>query len=234
MEVGAKVYQGRIVVNDGEADEKITIKAGKNVELKINDTDCEPFKVYEVTSKDKIECECTKTESKRLADYIKDHVLGYNILNLKSMNELNKLMEILENEIDYYDKNIVVPLDVRIGYCQDCEIKSTGNIIISGKGEYTSNLNAMRDIMFTQSNSVARGGSLTAGGSISAGIIGSIAAISTVLTVPLSGKISATYAYKNTTFCFGKKRLTIERDMENINVFYDSSIHDIHIVSSSL
>lgn len=175
-----------------------------------------------------------KISHNRLVDYIKDHVLGYNILNLKSMNELNKLMEILENEIDYYDKNIVVPLDVRIGYCQDCEIKSTGNIIISGKGEYTSNLNAMRDIMFTQSNSVARGGSLTAGGSISAGIIGSIAAISTVLTVPLSGKISATYAYKNTTFCFGKKRLTIERDMENINVFYDSSIHDIQIVSSSL
>lgn len=29
MEVGAKVFQGRIIINDGEADEKITIKAGK-------------------------------------------------------------------------------------------------------------------------------------------------------------------------------------------------------------
>ncbi len=175
-----------------------------------------------------------KIRHNRLVDYIKDYVLGYNILNLKCMNDLNKLMEILENEIDYYGNNIIVPLDVRIGYCQDCEIKSTGNIIISGKGEYTSCLNAMKDIMFTQSNSVARGGFLTAGGNISVGIIGSVAAISTVLTVPLSGKISATYAYKNTTFCFGKKSLTIERDIENINIFYDSSIHDIQIVSSSL
>lgn len=68
MEVGAKVFQGRIVINDGEADEKITIKAGKNICLKINDIDCEPFGIYEVTSKDKIECECIKTESKRNVD----------------------------------------------------------------------------------------------------------------------------------------------------------------------
>ena len=65
MEVGAKVFQGRIIINDGEADEKITIKAGKNICLKINDIDCEPFGIYEVTSKDRIECECIKTEGKR-------------------------------------------------------------------------------------------------------------------------------------------------------------------------
>ena len=68
MEVGAKVYHGRVIVTDGDVDEKITIKAGKNIKLKINDTDCEPFKVYEVTSNDKIECDCEKTESKRMAD----------------------------------------------------------------------------------------------------------------------------------------------------------------------
>lgn len=170
----------------------------------------------------------------KLVDYLKDYVLGYNILKLKSIDELDKLLDILDNEIEFYDKNIVIPLDVRLGYCQDCEIKSTGNIIISGKGEYTSNLNAMKDIIFTQSDSVARGGFLTAGGNISAGIIGSAAYISTVLSVPLSGKITATAAYKNTTFCFGKKRITLDRDMENINVYYDSSIHEIQIVSSGL
>ena len=173
-----------------------------------------------------------KIKLNKLVDYLKDYVLGYYILNLKSFNELNKLMEILDNEIEFYDKNIVVPLDVRIGYCQDCEIKSTGSIIISGKGEYTSNLNAMKDILFTQSDSVARGGVLTAGGNISAGIIGSPACISTVLNVPMTGRISATAAYKNTVFCFGKRKITLEIDMENINVFYDSNIHDIQIVSS--
>lgn len=175
-----------------------------------------------------------KIKHNKLVDYIKDHVLGYNILNLKSIYELNKLLEIVDNEIEFYDKNIIVPLDVRIGYCQDCEIKSTGNIIIGGRGEYTSNLNAMKDILFTQRDSVARGGILSAGGNISAGVIGSAASVSTILNVPLTGKITATGAYKNTTFCFGKKKITIERDMENINAFYNYEVREIQIVSSGL
>ena len=175
-----------------------------------------------------------KIRHNKLVDYLKDYVLGYNILNLKSIDQLDKLMNILDNEIEFYYKNTVIPLDVRIGYCQDCQIKSTGNIIISGKGEYTSNLNAMKDILFTQKDSVARGGFLNAGGNISAGIIGSDACISTVLSVPLSGRISVTGAYKNTVFCFGKKKIVLEKYMENINAFYDSNINDIQIVSSGL
>ena len=175
-----------------------------------------------------------KIRHNKLVDFLKEYVLGYNILKMKSIDELEKLLDILDNEIEFYEENIVIPLDVRLGYCQDCAIKSTGNIIISGKGEYTSNLNAMKDIIFTQSDSVARGGLLTAGGNISAGIIGSVAAINTVLSVPISETITATTAYKNTTFCFGKKKITLEKDMENINVYYDSSIHEIEIASSSL
>ncbi|MGG7185774.1 DUF342 domain-containing protein, partial [Clostridium butyricum] len=93
---------------------------------------------------------------------------------------------------------------------------------------------AMKDILFTQRDSVARGGILSAGGNISAGIIGSAASVSTILNVPLTGKITATGAYKNTTFCFGKKKITIERDMENINAFYNYEIREIQIVSSGL
>lgn len=170
----------------------------------------------------------------KLVNYIKDYILGYNILKLKSITELKRFIDIVENEIEFYDKNIIVPLDVRIGYCQDCEIKSTGSITINGKGEYTSKLNAMKDIMFTQRDSVARGGILTAGGNISAGIIGSTASISTILNIPLSRRITATGAYKNTTFCFGKKHITLEKDMENINVYYDSNIHEIKIAYSGL
>ncbi|MDO5516270.1 MAG: FapA family protein [Clostridium sp.] len=168
----------------------------------------------------------------KLNDYIKDHVLGYNILKLKTIKHLLDLDEIIENEIDYYDKNIIVPLDIRIGYCQDCEIKSTGNIVINGKGEYTSNLSAMKDILFTKSDSVARGGRLTAEGNISAGIVGSEAGVATELCVPKSGKISATFAYRNTIFKFGNAKKILERDVENINVVYDRESHSIIMISS--
>lgn len=175
-----------------------------------------------------------KTKRSKLVEFIKEKVLGYNILNLKSVNDLRTLINILDNEIDFYDKNIIVPLDIRIGYCQDCEIKSTGNIIIGGKGEYTSKLTAMKDILFTRSDSVARGGILSAGKNISAGIVGSKAYVATTLMVPQYGRISAALAYRNTIFCFGKTRMVLEEDYRNINVYFDEDTRRIEIGKTAL
>jgi len=175
-----------------------------------------------------------KIKYNRLLEFIKHKVLGYNILNLDSVNDLLNLINILDNEIDYYDKNIIVPLDIRIGYCQDCDIKSTGNIIIGGKGEYVSKLNAMKDILFTRSDSVARGGILSAGKNISAGIVGSRAHIPTTLMVPNYGKISVARAFRNTIFCFGKTKMVLEETCENINLHYNEETRRIEIVKSSV
>ena len=162
-----------------------------------------------------------ETKGSELIEYIKEKVLGYNILKMKSLNDLTILLNILDNEIEYYDKNSIVPLDIRISYCQDCEIKSTGNIIISGKGEFTSKLTAMKDIMFTKPDSVARGGIISAGNSIAAGIVGSRAEIPTTLIVPKEGKISAVLAYRNTTFKIGNVSANTEREYEHVQVFFN-------------
>nr|WP_312292266.1 FapA family protein [Clostridium chromiireducens] len=175
-----------------------------------------------------------KTKRSKLVDYLKDKVLGFKIIEMKSLNDLRTLLNILDNEIDYFDKSIVVPLDIRIGYCQECEIKSTGNIIIGGKGEYTSKLTAMRDIIFTRSDSVARGGVLSAGENISAGVVGSKASISTTLIVPQWGKITAALAYSNTILCFGKTKMVLEEDYKNINVYFNEKTRRIEIGKSAL
>ena len=175
-----------------------------------------------------------KTKRNNLVDFIKDKVLGYNILKMNSFKDLSTLINILENEIDYYDKNIIVPLDIRIGYCQDCNIKSTGNIVIGGRGEYISKLTAMKDILFTKADSVARGGILSAGENISAGIVGSKAHIPTTLIVPKYGKISAALAFRNTIFCFGKTKMVLEETCKNINVYFNEETRSIEIGKSSL
>ena len=175
-----------------------------------------------------------KTKRNKLVDFIKDKVLGYNILEMKSFDDLVNLINILENEIDYYDKNIIVPLDIRIGYCQECDIKSTGNIIIGGRGEYISKLTAMKDILFTKSDSIARGGVLSAGENISAGIVGSKAHIPTTLIVPKYGRISVAVAFKNTIFCFGKTKMILEENYENINAHFNEKTRSIEISKSSL
>lgn len=164
-----------------------------------------------------------------LTEYLKEKVLGYNILNIQSLNDLTLLLNILNNEIDYYDKNSIVPLDIRLSYCQDCEIKSTGNIYITGKGEYTSILTAMKDIMFTKSDSVVRGGVITSGNNITAGIIGSVAEIATILKVPKTGRISSTRSYPNTTFYFGDYKITLDREYNNMQAYYNKTTRLIEV-----
>ena len=44
---GAKVVNGEIIVVDSSNEERITIKARKNIKLFINDKECEISKVYE-------------------------------------------------------------------------------------------------------------------------------------------------------------------------------------------
>ncbi|WP_017213091.1 DUF342 domain-containing protein [Clostridium beijerinckii] len=175
-----------------------------------------------------------KTKRSKLVDFIKGKILGLNILEIKSIYDLKILLNILDNEIDYYDKNIIVPLDIRIGYCQECEIKSTGNIIIGGKGEYTSKLTAMKDIIFTRSDSVARGGVLSAGQNISLGVVGSRAYIPTTLMVPQYGRITAAKAYANTVFCFGRTKVTLDEDLKNINVYFNSEKRAIEFGKTAL
>lgn len=170
-----------------------------------------------------------ETKGSQLIEYIKEKVLGYNILKMKPLNDLTILCNILENEIEYYDKNSIVPLDIRLSYCQDCEIKSTGNIIIIGKGEYTSKLTAMKDIMFTKPDSVARGGVISAGNNITAGIIGSKAEVPTTLIVPKEGRISAVLAYKNTKFKIGNMSINIEREYERVHVFLNKATRLIEL-----
>ncbi|WP_271812648.1 DUF342 domain-containing protein [Clostridium beijerinckii] len=175
-----------------------------------------------------------KTKRSKLVDFIKGKILGLNILEIKSIYDLKTLLSILDNEIDYYDKNIIVPLDIRIGYCQECEIKSTGNIIIGGKGEYTSKLTAMKDIIFTRSDSVARGGVISAGQNISLGVVGSRAYIPTTLMVPQYGRITAAKAYANTVFCFGRTKVTLDEDLKNINVYFNSEKRAIEFGKTAL
>ena len=69
-DAGAKVVNGEIIVVDGSNEECITIKSSKNVNLFINNSKCEIYKVYEVTSSDKITYNCEKTKSDKKVNVI--------------------------------------------------------------------------------------------------------------------------------------------------------------------
>lgn len=59
--------------------------------------------------------------------------------------------------------------------------------------------------------------------------MGSKACVSTTLMVPKHGKITASIAYENTTFCFGKAKLTLEETQKNIKIHYNEKTRSIEI-----
>ncbi|EKQ56368.1 MAG: putative polymerase with PALM domain, HD hydrolase domain and Zn ribbon [Clostridium sp. Maddingley MBC34-26] len=153
---------------------------------------------------------CKDNEKSQLVDFIRSKMMGLNITKINSLDDLNILKELIENEIDFLEDDMIIPADIYIGYCQDCMVKSTGSIIITRKGQYVSNLTALKDIIFLRDDAVARGGVLSARGNIKLGIVGSPAGVTTKLEVLPEGVITANIAYNSTIFCFGKRSKTLD------------------------
>ena len=152
---------------------------------------------------------------------IRTRLLGLGPLDIKAINDLYPFVKLIEKELKPLDDNLLIPADVYINYVQDSEIESTGNIYITGKGQYTSNLSAFGDIIVTTPNSISRGGKLSAKGKIEARTVGSTAGVSTILKVPRGGEITADIAYSNTTFYFGERSYTLETSSKNVRAYID-------------
>ena len=150
---------------------------------------------------------------------LKEKIIGYGPLGIKYSDELFELIKCIDNEIEIEMSKTTQPIDIYLGYCQDVKAQSTGNIFVTGKGEYVSNLNAKGNIEFFADGAVARGGILEAGNNIKAKIIGSIAGVSTILKVPKNGIITADIAYQNSVFIFGERRYLLESASKDVKAF---------------
>ena len=162
---------------------------------------------------------CIDSDNSELADFIRNKMMGLNISKISSLNDLNTLKELIENEIDFLEDDLIVPADINLGYCQDCIVKATGSIIIRDKGEYVSNLIAFKDIIFIRDDAVARGGTLSARGNIKLGSVGSPAGVATKLEVLQDGIITAKIAYSNTIFCFGNRCKTLDVSGKDVKAY---------------
>jgi len=156
-----------------------------------------------------------------LTTFIINKMLGLGPLKINNSEELLGLCDILQDEIDDMESITLTAADIYIDYAQGAKIEASGNVVITGKGQYTSNIRALGDIEFTASNSVCRGGVLSAGNEIKLKTVGSSAGVSTILKVPKNGRISADIAYNNTVFCFGEKQLLLEVSSKDLVAYLD-------------
>ena len=154
---------------------------------------------------------------------IKNKILNIGTLNINSYEELNEVASVIDNKIAALDMDLTLPVDVVLDYCQDSVIKSSGNIVFTGKGEYVSQMIASDSIIFEKDKSLARGGVLKAGKEIKCKIVGGVRGVSTKLIVENHGHIWAEIAYQNTIFVIGDREYILEAASKNVHVYLDDA-----------
>lgn len=164
-----------------------------------------------------------ENEQDELLFIIKNKILNLGPLNIKNYEELNNVVTIIENKISLLSMNLTLPVDVVLDYCQDSIIKSSGNIIFSGKGQYVSQIEASDSVIFQKDKSVARGGVIKAGKEIKCKIVGGLGGVATKLIVENHGHIWAEVAYPNTRFIIGAREYILDTPSKSVHAFIDES-----------
>ncbi len=156
-----------------------------------------------------------------ISNFINSRMMGLGPVKIENVNELEKFLKNLEEEIMELEELASDSADIYVSYVQGSSIESAGNVIITGKGQYTSNIIALKNIEFIGNEAVCRGGTLVSGNEIKLKTVGSMAGVNTILKVPKEGRISAEIAYNNTLFCFGEKQTLLEVSSKDVNAFLD-------------
>lgn len=146
---------------------------------------------------------------------IEDILEGLDSIYKKGgMNTSTKQVIILCEKVEkYLDVSEVLSskdADSRFAYAQNSLIQACGDVVITGRGTYQTDIVAKGSIIFLNRSSVVLGGTLIAGNKIDMGIVGSPAGVKTCCEVlEEDGKINASYFFGNTTLIInGKKQIT--------------------------
>lgn len=159
----------------------------------------------------------------RLVSLMRNKLIGLGPISIKQLDELQEMIDIIDEKKEMLKDSLSIPVDVTINYCQDSQIDSTGDIIIMGKGEYVSKINANGNIYFTGDKSVARGGIIKAKREVRCKVVGSIAGVATKIAVDSNGHIWSDVCYQNTIFLIGNKEYILDIPSRNIHAYLDEN-----------
>lgn len=200
--------------------------------LEKNTSDGELIKILIETKFKKLPKACIKvleqmmqseSEEDQLVFIIKHKLLNLGPLSINSYEELNDVVTIIDNKIDSLSIDLTLPVDVILDYCQDSTIKSSGNVVFSGKGQYVSKIYASDSVLFKKDKSIARGGIIKAGKEIKCKTVGGHGGVSTQLIVENHGQIWAEVAYSNTRLTIGTREYVLDVTSKNVHAYIDDS-----------
>ncbi len=120
------------------------------------------------------------------------------LLHKEGFEHLNDIYTQLFEKAEMMREEVSDERMVKVIYAQNAMITSSGDIMITGKGSYQSDLSAGREIKFESLASVVKGGNLIAGKTIRAGVVGTPGEIITFCQVlDREGEITGKF-YKGT------------------------------------
>lgn len=162
-------------------------------------------------------------KNSQVSKFIKEKLLPMSRTNINSIKELRNFVISLLEEIQYLEEYMANMSSITLSYCQEASIQSSGDILINGKGLYSTDMYAVRSIKFLNKQSVCRGGVLKAGGFINASVVGSEAGAHNVLEVfGKKGIVTIEKAYSNTLIIINNKRYLVTEPCRNVKCYIDN------------
>jgi hypothetical protein len=155
----------------------------------------------------------------KVVGYIRTRLMGMAPISIKSYTELRDVLDSVDEKISDLQDTLKLPVKIVMSYCQNSDVESSGDIVITGKGEYISTISANGSVEFTKENSVARGGSIKAKSDVKCRIVGSVAGVTTKIEVGDDGNIWADVAYHNTVMKVGNKEAVLDSPSKDVHVY---------------
>ena len=164
-------------------------------------------------------------KNSQVSKFIKEKLLPMSRTNINSIKELRNFVISLLEEIQYLEEYMANMSSITLSYCQEASIQSSGDILINGKGLYSTDMYAVRSIKFLNKQSVCRGGVLKAGEFINASVVGSEAGAHNVLEVfGKKGIVTIEKAYSNTLIIINNKRYLVTEPCRNVKCYIDKLV----------
>jgi uncharacterized protein (DUF342 family) len=160
-------------------------------------------------------------EIEKIITFIKTKLIGLSPLNIKHYGEVLEILEVINNGINNIKQNLSLPVNVKLSYCQDSVVESSGDIIFTGLGSYVSSINAHGRIHFINEHSVVRGGTIKAGKEIKCSTVGSHGRVATKLITAEKGHIWINTAYENTIIVIGSREAVIDYPCKAVHAYLD-------------
>ncbi|WP_300379597.1 flagellar assembly protein A [Clostridium sp.] len=157
----------------------------------------------------------------KVVKLIKEKLLGYGPSNIKNIIEIEGIINEINKELEEVKEESIIKYDLTIEYAQESKINVMGDIIVIGKGLFTSQLYSTNNIIFEKKSSVCRGGHLKAIKGIYGTTIGSDSGVATKLEVDNHGEIKTDIAYQNTIFIIGSKKYILDKPSKDIHIYED-------------